>query len=109
MNDHPRADTCLLALTRPALVHGVPIEAMAINVICTFAAGGLLSGHTLWRSPFMFWVMGPLIHLALRRLTAWDWFWFSSLKLWVKTAARPRLESLPTQPAKSWKDVSSSV
>jgi hypothetical protein len=59
-----------LALTRPALTWGVPFEALALNVMVTFAAGLELSAPTVWRSPVLFWAAAVPIHLGLRRLTS---------------------------------------
>ena len=57
-----------LALTRPALTWGVPFEALALNVMVTFAAGLELSAPTIWRSPVLFWAAAIPIHIGLRRL-----------------------------------------
>jgi hypothetical protein len=48
--------------------------------------------------------------MALRRLTSWDYHWFRTVRLWALTVCTGRrtLESLPTQPARSGRDVASS-
>jgi type IV secretory pathway VirB3-like protein len=98
-----------LALTRPALTWGVPFEALALNVMVTFAAGLELSAPTVWRSPVLFWAAAVPIHLGLRRLTSWDYHWFRTVRLWGLTAFAGRtLESLPTQGARSGREVASS-
>jgi type IV secretory pathway VirB3-like protein len=107
MNDS-RLDLCLLALTRPALTWGVPFEALALNVMVTFAAGLELSAPTVWRFPMLFWAAAFPIHMVLRRLTSWDWHWCRTIRLWAMTVAHPTLESLPTQPARSGREVASS-
>ena len=47
----PGREMLYLALTRPALTWGVPFEALALNVMVTFAAGLELSAPTILRSP----------------------------------------------------------
>jgi type IV secretory pathway VirB3-like protein len=110
VRNNPRLDLCLLALTRPALTWGVPFEALALNVMVTFAAGLELSAPTVWRSPILFWAAAVPVHLVLRRLTSWDYHWFRTIRLWMLTACArgARLESLPTQPARSGSEVASS-
>lgn len=98
-----------LALTRPALTWGVPFEALALNVMVTFAAGLELSAPTIWRSPVLFWAAALPIHIGLRRLTSWDYHWFRTVRLWVlTTCAGPMLASLPTRAASSGREVGSS-
>jgi type IV secretory pathway VirB3-like protein len=100
-----------LALTRPALTWGVPFEALALNITVTFIAGLELSAPTIWRSPIMFWAAAAPLHMALRRLTSWDYHWFRTLRLWgltVCTGCRT-LESLPTQPARTGRGIASTV
>jgi type IV secretory pathway VirB3-like protein len=98
-----------LALTRPALTWGVPFEALALNVMVTFAAGLELSAPTVWRSPVLFWAAALPIHIGLRRLTSWDYHWFRTVRLWVVTAcAGPMLASLPIRSARSGLEVGSS-
>ena len=48
--------------------------------------------------------------MALQRLTSWDYHWFRTVRLWVLTvcAGRTTLESLPTQRARSGREVASS-
>ncbi len=102
-------DILYLALTRPALTWGVPIEALAINVMICFVAGAELSGPTIWRSPMMFWALCIPIHFGLRRLTSWDYHWARTVRLWVECVMFPAIYSLPVAPAKSHREVSSSV
>jgi type IV secretory pathway VirB3-like protein len=108
--DRDRSEVLFLALCRPALTWGVPFEALALNVMVTFAAGLELSAPTLWRSPILFWAAAVPIHLVLQRLTSWDYHWFRTVRLWVLTvwAGRTTLESLPTVPARSGREVPSS-
>jgi type IV secretory pathway VirB3-like protein len=99
-----------LALTRPALTWGVPFEALALNVMVTFAAGLEFSAPTIWRSPVLFWAAAIPIHMGLRRLTSWDYHWFRTVRLWALTVCTGcrTLDSLPTQPARSGREVASS-
>jgi type IV secretory pathway VirB3-like protein len=108
--DRDRSEVLFLALCRPALTWGVPFEAVALNVMVTFAAGLELSAPTIWRSPILFWSAAVPIHMALQRLTSWDYHWFRTVRLWVLTvcAGRTTLESLPTQRVRSGREVASS-
>lgn len=104
-------ESLLLALTRPALFMGVPAEAAAINFFVTFFSGALLSGHTIWRSPFMFWLAGIPIHLTMRRMVSRDFYAFRTVRLWTVTfgAGITTLESLPTRRPKNGTRIASSV
>jgi type IV secretory pathway VirB3-like protein len=108
--DRDRSEVLFLALCRPALTWGVPFEALALNVMVTFAAGLELSAPTIWRSPILFWAAAVPIHMVLQRLTSWDYHWFRTVRLWVLTAnpGRTTLETLPTLPARSGREVASS-
>lgn len=110
MADRDRSEVLFLALCRPALTWGVPFEALALNVMVTFAAGLELSAPTIWRSPILFWAAAVPIHMVLQRLTSWDYHWFRTVRLWVLTASpgRTTLESLPTLSARSGREVASS-
>lgn len=104
-------ESLLLALTRPALFMGVPAEAAALNFFVTFFSGALLSGHTIWRSPFVFWLAGIPIHLTMRRMVSRDYFAFRTARLWAVTfgAGVTTLECLPTRRPTSGKRIASSV
>ena len=110
MADRDRSEVLFLALCRPALTWGVPFEALALNVMVTFAAGLEFSAPTIWRSPIMFWAAAVPIHMVLQRLTSWDYHWFRTVRLWVLTVCtgRTTLESLSTQRARSGREVASS-
>jgi type IV secretory pathway VirB3-like protein len=110
LSNNFRQDLCLLALTRPALTWGVPFEALALNVMVTFAAGLELSAPTVWRSPILVGVAAVPVHMVLRRLTSWDYHWFRTVRLWALTVriGSATLESLLTQPARSGREVASS-
>jgi type IV secretory pathway VirB3-like protein len=109
-NDHDRGEILYLALTRPTLVWGVPFEGLALNVFVTFFGGIEFQAPTLWRSPLMFWLTAIPIHLAMQRLTSWDYHWFRTIRLWALTMGtrRATLESMPTQPARTARECSSS-
>lgn len=103
-----KPDVLFLALTRPALVWGVPLEALMLNVFVCFAAGVELQAPTWWRSPFMFWLMGIPIHFALRVLTGWDYHWARGLRLQLGLMATT-YESEPREAPRSAADVPSCV
>jgi len=109
MEDTDRSEVLFLALTRPALLFGAPVEAVAINAAVTFLGGMVLSGPSVWRSPFMFWAACVPVHIILKRITAWDFHGFRTLRLWFETAARPELDGLPTLHAANGAECPSSV
>ena len=98
-----------LALCRPALVWGVPFEALGLNVFVCFLLGAYCSAPTIWRSPVMFWLAAIPIHFALRQLTSYDYHWNRTLKLWVMGLSCQVLQSLPTTRARKASEVSTSV
>jgi type IV secretion system protein VirB3 len=94
-----RREILYLALTRPALIQGVPVEGFAGNIVVTFLAGMILSQPTVWRSPFMFWLAALPIHFVLQRITSWDYHGFRTIMLWLETTAigRTTLDALPVR------------
>jgi type IV secretory pathway VirB3-like protein len=108
--NHNRSEICFLALTRPSLVRGVPVECLAANVLVTFLSGLWLSAPTIWRSPIMFWLAGIPIHVICQRLTSRDWHWARTFRLWSMTVGTGRtvLHSLPTQPPTKAGDIPTS-
>ena len=108
---HDRSEICYLALTRPALLWGVPLEAVAINAIVTLLAGMILSAPVWYRSPFEFWAAGYPIHLILQRITSWDYHGFRTIRLWLQTTGvgRTTLDSLPTSLPRAAAEVPSYV
>lgn len=72
-----------LACTRPALVLGVPMEAMGINLIVScvaFLAGGAL----------LYLLIAPVLHLVFQAICKADPNAFRVLYLWVETRGRAR-------------------
>jgi type IV secretory pathway VirB3-like protein len=98
-----------LALCRPALVFGVPFEALGLNVFCCFLAGAYLAAPTIWRSPIVFWLAAVPIHFALRQLTSYDYHWARTARLWVMGLSCRVLYSLPSRRPRSAGEVASSV
>jgi type IV secretory pathway VirB3-like protein len=90
-----REQTLFLALTRPALKWGVPVEAFWANFIGMFYAGAIFEAPVWWRQPFVFWLLGIPIHLILRELTAHDWHWARGLRLRLETSLLWYLTSAP--------------
>lgn len=76
-------DTLFLACTRPAMVLGVPVEAMAMNVIIT----GLiyLVGHSL-----LYLSVGVALHFIFRAIVKHDHNAFRVLFMWLETKGRAR-------------------
>jgi len=76
-------DTLFLACTRPAMVAGVPMEAMALSVIVSATA--FLAAH----SPA--WLLiAPGLHLVFRAICKHDHNAFRVLWLYVETKGRNR-------------------
>ncbi|WP_369062175.1 type IV secretion system protein VirB3 [Caulobacter sp. 73W] len=79
----PARDTLFLACTRPALVLGVPMEAMGINLIASsivFLASGDL----------FYLLIAPALHFVLRAICANDHHVLRLLWLAVETRGRSR-------------------
>jgi type IV secretion system protein VirB3 len=76
-------DVLFLACTRPAMMLGVPMEAMGINIILTAIA--FLAGH----SPF-YLLIAPALHLVFRAICKSDHNAFRVLWLFVETKGRAR-------------------
>jgi type IV secretory pathway VirB3-like protein len=110
MSTQHQAEICYLALTRPALTLGVPLIGLIVNAGACFFGGMLLSDHSWWHSPFMYWAAAVPVHLAMRRLTSWDFHFFRTLMLWILTTGIGivALNILATQRVRTVRGVSSS-
>ena len=76
-------DPLFLACTRPAMVLGVPMEAMGVNVIVsgmTFLIGGSL----------LYLLIAPLLHLVFRGVCKVDHNAFRLILVFVDTKGRSR-------------------
>lgn len=83
MEDRLAEDTLFLACTRPAMVAGVPMEAMGVNVITTgvvFLVGGDL----------LYLLIAPALHLVFRGICKSDHNAFRVLLAFVDTKGRAR-------------------
>lgn len=83
MEDRLAEDTLFLACTRPAMVAGVPMEAMGVNVIATgvvFLVGGDL----------LYLLIAPALHLVFRAICKTDHNAFRVLLAFVDTKGRAR-------------------
>lgn len=76
-------DTLFLACTRPAMVAGVPMEAMGLNLIVS--ATVFLAAH----SPF-YLLIAPVLHVVFRAICKHDHNAFRVLWLFVETKGRAR-------------------
>lgn len=107
---HDRGDVLFLALTRPALMWGVPLEGLLLNAATVFFLGVTLKAPTVWRSPVMFWALAIPVHMAMRELTSWDYHWSRTLILSLRSLALgSKLVSLPRGKPKTGQELSSSV
>lgn len=84
MNDERiTEDALFLACTRPAMVLGVPVEAMVLNIIVSgiffLAAGSLL-----------YLSVGGVLHFAFRAIVKHDHNAFRVLLMWLDTKGRTR-------------------
>lgn len=76
-----------LACTRPAMVAGVTLEAMGVNVMLT--ASAFLAGHSL------LWLLaGPILHLVFAGVCRTDPNAFRILWLFLETKGRARNATL---------------
>lgn len=76
-------DVLFLACTRPAMILGVPMEAMGINIILSAIA--FLAGH----SP-LYLLIAPALHLVFQAICKSDHNAFRVLWLYVETKGRAR-------------------
>lgn len=76
-------DTLFLACTRPALVLGVPMEAMGVNLILSSVA--FLAGDSL-----LYLLVAPALHLVFQAVCKADPNAFRVLYLFVETRGRSR-------------------
>jgi type IV secretion system protein VirB3 len=72
-----------LACTRPAMVWGVPMEAMGVNLVISCVAF-LASGSMLWL------LLAPALHTVFRAICRSDANAFRVLYLWLETKGRAR-------------------
>jgi type IV secretory pathway VirB3-like protein len=103
-------EVCFLALTRPALTLGVPLEGLLVNVFACLLSGMVFSSHSWRNSPFMYWFLALPIHAAMRRLTSWDFHAFRTIRLWILTTGIgiTALNIVATQRVRTGKGVASS-
>ena len=80
-------DTLFLACTRPAMVLGVPMEAMALNVMVSAIA--FLAGHS-----FLYLLIAPATHLVFRAICKADPNAFRLIWAYVDTKGRARNAAL---------------
>jgi type IV secretion system protein VirB3 len=76
-------DILFLACTRPAMVAGVPMEAMGLNVILT--ATVFLAAHSL-----LYLLIAPALHLVFVAICKHDHNAFRVLWMYVDTKGRSR-------------------
>ncbi len=80
-------DPLFLACTRPAMVMGVPMEAMGVNVILSglvFLVGGSL----------LYLLVAPALHMVFRAICRADHNAFRLLFVYVDTKGRARNSAL---------------
>ena len=76
-------DTLFLACTRPAMVGGVPMEAVGLNVIVS--ATVFLAAHSL-----LYLLIAPVLHVVFRAICKHDHNAFRVLWMFVDTKGRAR-------------------
>jgi type IV secretion system protein VirB3 len=76
-------DTLFLACTRPAMIAGVPMEAMGVNLM--ISATAFLAGHSL-----LYLLVAPAAHLVFAAICKSDPNAFRLLYLYVDTKGRAR-------------------
>ncbi|MDB5457646.1 MAG: type secretion system protein VirB3 [Caulobacter sp.] len=80
-------DTLFLACTRPAMVAGVPMQAMGLNLIV--CATVFLAAHTP-----LYLLLAPVLHVIFRAICKHDHNAFRVLWLYVDTKGRARNRAL---------------
>src|SRR3954454_4257000 len=100
-------DPLFLACTRPAMWQGVPLEALAINVMATMIF------FVMMENP-LYVLIGVAIHYSIRAMISHDYNMFSILRLWAGTKGRARnkerwggssVSPLPLRPARKPREV----
>ncbi|WP_062236788.1 type IV secretion system protein VirB3 [Aureimonas sp. N4] len=81
--DRLSEDTLFLACTRPAMIAGVPVEAMLVNFLITSIVY-LLAGSMIYL------VLGGVIHLLFRAIVRHDHNRFNVLFAYLHTKGRNR-------------------
>ncbi len=76
-------DTLFLACTRPAMIAGVTMEAMGINMILTTIVF-IVAGSILYAS------IGVIFHLIFKAIVKHDHNMFRILIAWIETRGRAR-------------------
>ena len=106
-----RREVLFLALCRPPLVWGAPIEAFVVNVAVTVVAGMVLSAPVWYRAPFFYWAACVPIHYVIRQVTSYDYHGFRTVRLWLETTGigRTTLDSLPTQRPRTAAEIATSA
>jgi type IV secretion system protein VirB3 len=109
--EEDRREMLFLALTRPALLWGAPVEAVALNAGVTLLAGMILSAPVWYRAPFLYWLAAYPIHVVLQRITSWDYHGFRLIRLWLATTGigRTTLDGLPVRRPRSAGECPASV
>jgi type IV secretion system protein VirB3 len=80
-------DTLFLACTRPAMIAGVPMEAMGLNLMVSATA--FLAGHSL-----LYLLVAPAAHVVFAAVCKSDHNAFRLLYLYVDTRGRARNAAL---------------
>ena len=98
------SDTLFIALTRPAMMWGVPFEAFFVNA-------GLTAALVMWggRGNVIYYAAAPVLHFILRLLASRDHNFFRIWTVWARTKGRAyansafggsTLEPLPGRPSR---------
>lgn len=81
------ADPLFLACTRPAMLLGVPLEAMVVNLMLT---GILFVGG----NNMLFLLVAPVLHVIFRAICKHDHNAFRLIWMWIETKGRARNKRL---------------
>jgi type IV secretion system protein VirB3 len=73
--------TLFVACTRPAMIAGVPLEAMALNVVLTSLLQAVLGG-------IQYGLLGVVVHVIFRAIARHDYNAFSVLFAWANTTGK---------------------
>ena len=110
MSDDTR-EILYIALTRPSLFWGAPVEGVGMNFVSTLLLGWCFQMGTGFPAVVLWLAWGVPAHFVMRWATSFDWHWARAIMLWGKTIGRGHttLVSLPRQRPINAKDIPTSA
>jgi type IV secretory pathway VirB3-like protein len=108
-------DILYVAITRPAMKMGVPVEGLAFNAALTFLAYAWSAGN-LWRMLASLLIF-PALHFPMRLVASLDHHLFRIYRLWLENGVSLKqrqwggvlLAALPTRRPRNERGIAGSV